>query len=67
MSDQARCRTYWGSHGCDLPRGHESWCICWECYDADDMEGYVGMHPYYGKATRFYGEDAKLRQEMFDR
>ena|GEM_PF-5268842 len=53
------CDTYWGSHGCDLPRGHPGWCVCWSCYDPADTVGYVGAFPYYGADTNFYGEGAE--------
>lgn len=60
------CRTYWGTHGCLLPRGHggSHVCVCavTEQVDAEgrvvDGEGNVGAWPYYGPDTRFYGEDA---------
>lgn len=58
------CRVYWGSHGCDLPRGHEPYCRC-DCADEEDavplVDGgdNVGAYPYYGEGTRFYGEDAE--------
>lgn len=54
------CRVYWGSHGCDLWRGHVGPHICLTCWDEDgDNEGYVGSWPYYGPDTNFYGEDAE--------
>lgn len=52
------CRVYWGSHGCDLSRGHEGPHVCETCWDPSDSEGYVGRPPYYGPETQFYGEDA---------
>lgn len=54
------CRVYWGSHGCERPRGHDGdhWCDCCECADhPDEDEGCVAGPPYYGPETRFYGED----------
>lgn len=54
------CRTYWGSHGCDLRRGHRGShvCDCCECDSHPDPDsGCVGRAPYYGDETRFYGED----------
>ncbi len=59
------CRVYWGSHGCDLERGHEGAhdCGCCECGenhpDAGDGVLCVATAPYYGEQTRFYGEDAE--------
>lgn len=67
-----KCRVYWGSHGCDLPRGHDGAHVC-GCaqadeglYDPETREYYddpqclnVGGPPYYGPDTRFYGEDAE--------
>jgi hypothetical protein len=41
------CRVYWGSHGCDLERGHDGQHVCG-----------CGTPPYYGADTNFYGEDA---------
>ena len=65
------CRVYWGSHGCDLERGHAGRdgtphdCGCCECgehhpYPDWPDEGVlcVATEPYYGPGTNFYGEDA---------
>jgi hypothetical protein len=56
---------YWGSHGCDLERGHEGDCRCSCCGCSDHVghpePGCVGAAPYYGPETRFYGEDAAAR------
>ncbi len=65
------CRVYWGSHGCDLERGHEGDC---ECLCCDCPPGHhpwidwpsehvlcVAKAPYYGAETRFYGEDVRER------
>lgn len=69
------CRVYWGSHGCNLPRGHEGGheCACCDCpaghhngleapmlVDDDDCV-CVARAPYYGSKTRFYGEDAQAQ------
>lgn len=61
----ARCRVYWGTHGCVLERGHHGhhWCSC--CPDPAQHpdgceEGCVGAWPYYGPQTNFYGDDAPL-------
>lgn len=53
------CRVYWGSHGCERPRGHDGphWCDCCDC-DDHPGEGCVGGPPYFGSDTRFYGDDA---------
>jgi hypothetical protein len=53
-----RCRVYWGSHGCGLPRGHEGPHLC-ICYEVPAERGGVGKPPYYGPETRFYGEDVE--------
>lgn len=53
------CRVYWGSHGCDLTRGHEGHCRC-SCADEPEP-GTVGAYPYYGPGTKFHGEDAAAR------
>ncbi len=58
------CRVYWGSHGCDLPRGHLAEqphdCGCCECdRHPDEDSGCVAKPPYYGEDTKFYGEDAE--------
>lgn len=66
MTDDNECRVYWGSHGCDLPRGHDPVkqphaCDCCECRDHDrdhEAEGCVALPPYYGPGTKFVGEDA---------
>lgn|GEM_PF-1930227 len=59
------CRVYWGSHGCDLERGHGKRlrphdCGCCDCGDShpqDDGALCVARKPWYGWQTRFYGED----------
>lgn len=56
-----KCRVYWGSHGCDRPRGHTGPHLCLSCWTEDEA-GWVGAPPYYGPETFFYGEDA----ESFD-
>lgn len=65
-----KCRVFWGSHGCMHERGHDPEipheCSCCECEqhpdpDPDNPNGEpscVAGPPYYGKITRFYGEDA---------
>lgn len=52
-----KCRVYWGSHGCCLPRGHDGPHLC-DCADVPPELGGVGKPPYYGPSTQFYGEDA---------
>lgn len=65
------CRVYWGSHGCDLERGHAERdgtphdCGCCDCGEhhpypdwPDEGVRCVAKPPYYGDKTRFYGEDA---------
>ncbi|WP_311208786.1 MULTISPECIES: hypothetical protein [unclassified Aeromicrobium] len=68
-----QCRTFWGTHGCDLPRGHDvekdpHACGCCDCDDHEANAGQrsdddgewvcVARPPYYGPDTKFYGEDA---------
>lgn len=64
------CRTYWGSHGCVRERGHEGDHHCHCCTCPSNQSGETGtfiLHesscvayaPYYGPATRFFGEDGK--------
>ena len=62
------CRTYWGSHGCMLPRGHAGFCKCDCCSCIDHKQGYdcVGSFPYYGKMTQMYGEDSKSMQRRLE-
>ncbi len=60
------CRVYWGSHGCQLNRGHDGVCVCDDSCrpDADEIaDGMIdaGRPPYYGPDTVFYGEDAADR------
>ena len=52
------CRVYWGSHGCELERGHDGPHLCLTCFDPSESDEYVGAPPYYGPDTDFYGEDA---------
>lgn len=65
------CRVFWGSHGCELERGHAGHheCDCCDCPNHEATQGHavdedgdeflcVGKHPYFGPSTRFFGEDA---------
>jgi hypothetical protein len=64
------CRVFWGTHGCDLQRGHTGPHLCscaWDedgdplPYENEDEDGpwvNVGAPPYYGPNTRFFGDDA---------
>lgn len=68
-----KCQVYWGSHGCDVPRGHgpnvAHACSCCDCDDHEAMQGHrsdasgewlcVARPPYYGPETRFYGDDVE--------
>lgn len=68
VQELPHCRVYWGSHGCGLTRGHIGPHVCTGCaYDPDvdpttrrypDGTLNVGRPPYYGRDTKFYGEDA---------
>jgi hypothetical protein len=61
------CQAFWGSHACDLPRGHDGPHLC-ACADDPDVDPEtrlypdgvvnVGAPPYYGPETHFWGEDA---------
>lgn len=61
MNAPRLCRVYWGSHGCDLPKGHhlgegpDRFCRC-DCVDSASELGDGGVL-YYGPDTRLYGED----------
>lgn len=33
------CRVFWGSHGCDLPRGHAGWLVRHQCGLDEDSDG----------------------------
>ena len=63
------CRVYWGSHGCQLRRGHLGTCECSCCTcipehtPNPDSEGVVcvAKAPYYGDDTTFYGQDVVSR------
>ena len=63
------CDVYWGSHGCELPRGHEGTCECDCCtcehHPYPDWPATnalcVAKAPYYGPETRFYGDDVAAR------
>jgi hypothetical protein len=64
------CRVYWGSHGCDLERGHPGGrkahdCGCCDCeHHPDKDSGCVGRYPFYGWRTRFYGEDVSAGERL---
>jgi len=52
MNKAESCRVYWGSHGCDRPRGHRGPHLC-SC----GSDGYYeGATP----TTNYYGEDVDL-------
>lgn len=70
---EARCRVYWNTHGCCLERGHDGPHLC-DCTFDEHGEliphideapelGNVGRPPYYGPATKFFGEDTTLLNE----
>ena len=68
FSGPTECDTFWGSHGCQLERGHDGHhnCCC-ECVDHPDPGSLcVGTHPYYGPSvpTYFFGADAPEGSEM---
>ena len=55
------CDTFWGSHGCDLPPGHEGPCMCitiFYGYDGEEIERSEGEGncgaPYFGPETEFF-------------
>lgn len=66
-----KCSVFWGTHGCDRPRGHRGthWCsaansgcckhprLHWLLRLLHMHDGCVGAWPYYGKITRFYRSD----------
>jgi hypothetical protein len=62
------CDVYWGSHGCELARGHEGAHLCGcECESHPDPDsGCVCGFPYYGWRTVFYGDDAPGAQAWFN-
>ena len=35
------CGWYWGSHGCDLPTGHDGPCVCDDCSEFDHATNRV--------------------------
>lgn len=43
------CNTFWGSHGCDLPYGHDGPCIC----GSRDPDGLCTQYEP-GVGVRFY-------------
>lgn len=70
--DGGSCRVYWGTHGCEHPRGHPAGmpheCDCCTCASHPDPDpdnpdsepSCVAGPPYYGPSTLFYGEDTEL-------
>ena len=64
LGQTANCRVYWGTHGCMLERGHEGDHLCRCSLDKRGRllpymkGGNVGRAPFYGRKTKFYGEDA---------
>lgn len=61
FENPAYCDTFWGSHGCGLPPGHEEPCRCvWDEWDEETEEvTHVPADespcapPYWGPETRF--------------
>ena len=67
----ASCGVFWGSHGCDLPVGHDGQHVCSCCPGepghttasstdrVEDVDGVacVGTWPYYGPDTVFFRLD----------
>jgi hypothetical protein len=56
------CRTYWGSHGCARPAGHDGdhWCDCCACENHPDPDsGCVAGPPYYGPELTVFTTDDK--------
>jgi len=55
------CRVYWGTHGCDLERGHRGTHRClhddWSSQTDEDEAPYEDSTGY-GWMTWYYGEDA---------
>lgn len=56
------CETYWGTHGCYLPKNHTGYCECNCCTCEGEKcdEECVAKYPYYGPQTHFYGKDADI-------
>ena len=48
------CNTFWGSHGCDLPKGHDGVHKCDGCYWAWEAGGVV-LVQMEGEAPFEYG------------
>lgn len=55
----ADCRVYWGSHGCEKPRGHEGEHMCghWE-----DVEGPCSVYDWHG--VRYFRLDGTLSDPL---
>ncbi len=60
MSVPGCCDTFWGSHGCNLAKGHGGMCDC-QC----DNGRPAGSYPYFGPDTEFFGDDAPVMQARF--
>lgn len=54
-----RCRVYWGSHGCDLPRDHAGWHICGQQDpDGPDSTSRDWLEAPTRHGMPLFGEDA---------
>lgn len=60
-ANPAYCDTFWGSHGCDLPPGHEGPCMCITIFygkDGEEISRHEGEGtcgpPYHGPDTWFH-------------
>lgn len=53
------CHTFWGSHGCDLAKGHDGLCVC----GANDPEGACSAGLKYGDSDTlilWWGRDSGM-------
>lgn len=68
MSLPAKCRVYWGSHACALPRGHKNEHICAFVHgnECSDRPGLTD-HPWGEDWTGLEGESSRLiHRNIFD-
>lgn len=59
------CRVFWGSHGCELPRGHQGRHVC-----GDEAGPCCGLNPdgtvaYWDDATREWSDTDMVNQGIF--
>lgn len=65
QQSEPTCDVNWGSHACVQPADHDGFCHC-DCGEPDENGEInpVGVFPYYGPDTMFWGADVAAMWEL---